>query len=258
MTPEDIAKLVADTVRKELADAGIFEKMTKEHQAYHDNLDGDEQKQFQSMRHDERKGYMAKHPISGDTDRAEGDEPEATGGHEGGAERDDTPPPHSHAAPGRTKKADDGVTKMDDQITKALREQNADLQKRLKALEEDKAQAEFAKRAVKMGMTEKDGVMLLKANRGDPEALKWMEETISKLHVQVQKAGLFSEIGATGDSNGATAYDRIVAKASEFRKISGNERLTTQQAFDKVYTDPENAELAAQERAERYKANNLG
>jgi hypothetical protein len=56
---------------------------------------------------------------------------------------------------------------------------------------------------------------------------------------------------ATGEvvlAAGATAYDELMAKAAELRKTQPN--LTEAQAFDKVYTDPANIEIAKRERVE--------
>jgi hypothetical protein len=47
---------------------------------------------------------------------------------------------------------------------------------------------------------------------------------------------------------GATAFDELKAKAAELRKTQPN--LTEAQAFDKVYTDPANIEIAKRERRE--------
>ena len=70
-----------------------------------------------------------------------------------------------------------------------------------------------------------------------------------------QKDGkIFKEFGSAQEKSGATAYEHLQSKARDLRKSEAGKGLTEQQAFAKVYDDPENAELVRAEKSERYKA----
>ena len=255
------ADAASDAVAKALEKAGIdLNKMTPDHAAYHQNLDGDEGKKFASMSHDERTKYMKEHPHA-EQDDGEDNEP------------DNDPDDQNKEArkalakvlgpemadlvlkARKARKLGEGGLRTDDKdkahkAELAKRDQeNSDLKKRLGALEEDKQKAEFSKRAVALGLTEADGAQLLKAHRGDPEALKWMEDEIAKLHKQVDTGDLFKEYGAAGRGAGS-AHDELVGKAAELRKA--DPKLTVEQAYAKALKDPANSELAKRESAERH------
>lgn len=161
---------------------------------------------------------------------------------------------HEDAVPGhmrhRRKEAEGRKeADADAEARKRMTGENDMLRKRIAALEEDKRIGDFNKRAVTLGLAESDGKMLLKAHRGDPEALKWMEDQISALHKRVDAGEFYKEFGYRGDDKGGTAHDALVAKAQELRKREP--KLTAEQAYAKVYEDPDNNELAKREQVER-------
>jgi hypothetical protein len=59
---------------------------------------------------------------------------------------------------------------------------------------------------------------------------------------RIKEGGLFTEVGKSGGSTGATAYDQIVAKAAELRKTMTE--LTKEQAFDRVYKSDDDLRAA--------------
>jgi hypothetical protein len=264
---EGLDKLIADGVAKALAAAGLdVKKMTPEHTAYHQNLDGDEAKKFGSMSHDERDKYMKEHPHDDEDEdlEEEGDnEPDA------GAKKvlakllgKDTADAILKAAKKKKKEKVDGHDgtggeggdgdggeghdKDARKMAKALTTENVDLKKRLAVLEERDQVASFKKRAVDLGLPESDGEMLLKAHRGDPKALEEIEKKIKALTAQVEKSGLFDSFGSDGGT-AATAHDELVNKAAEIRKK--DPKLTVDQAYVQAMT--ENPDIAKREKAER-------
>lgn len=144
---------------------------------------------------------------------------------------------------------------MDDPVIKAALLENEELKKRIQALE-DTATLDVCKRdATDMGMTEADaGVTLMKARRGDKEALAKVEahtKTVLKSRNEaIKQAKLFTEFGTThGASSGGDALAELNNKAAELRKKET--ALSPEQAFEKVLLDPANKELVARERDER-------
>lgn len=123
-----------------------------------------------------------------------------------------------------------------------------DLRKHVHDLTERQAREDFAKRATSLGLVKEDGEKLRKAYAGDVAALGWMEETIRKLQTQVEKAGLFNEIGDNrGGAANITAHDELLAKAKEIQKA--DPKLTEASAYVRameVY--PEIAKRESQER----------
>ena len=143
----------------------------------------------------------------------------------------------------------------DDPIYKSMRVENEDLRKRLTAIEDERA-LDIAKRDAKeLGMTATNaGEVLMKARRGDMDAMKELEKhmsTLAKAKAEVEKTGkIFQEFGTAHVAKGdGSATDELVAKAADLRKAKPD--LTPEQAFDKVYTDPANRELVDRERTER-------
>lgn len=245
ITQESLDKAIAEGVAKQMDE---YHKMTVRHGSYAQNLDGDEQKRFQSMGMGDREKYMKDNPIPGEdggADHDEGDEPDHSGGSQQGAEG--KPAGGKPARSGR-RSANKRDNEGEDTVNKAIVAENEMLKKRVIALEEKDQRTEFSKRAVTLGLAEADGEMLLKAHRGDPKALEWMEGKIKALQTQVEKSGMFSEIGS-GGSGAKTAYDELVAKGEELRRASGG-KLTAAQAFEKAMS--ENPDLAKREKDERY------
>lgn len=143
----------------------------------------------------------------------------------------------------------------DDPIYKAMRTENDDLKKRLTAIEDERA-LDIAKRDAKeLGMSTTDaGETLMKARRGDVEAIKKLEghiSTLAKAKTAIEKTGhIFSEFGHNQGTQGdGTALAELQAKAAELRKVKPD--LTEAQAFEKVMTDPANREIVGRERDER-------
>ena len=257
----DLTKLIGEMVGKALKDAGIgiVAKMTPDHEAYHSNLDGDEGKKFESMSHDERTKYMTAHPHAEGEGEGEGEE----------SENDDKGEETEKAltkafgadvakaimAKAKKKKplfgdkeppAEDKEARK---IAKKLGDENTELKKRLAVIEDREQVSVFKRRATEIGLAEADGDLLLKAHRGDPEALKGLEEKIKALHTQVVKGGLFSELGAGGgDGRALTAHDELVAKGAELRKA--NPKMTVEQAY--VAALEQHPEIAKREADERH------
>lgn len=187
-------------------------KMSPAHKAYYDEACTDEatRKAFEDMKDEERDEHAKKNPV---------------------------------------KKAADTVTveelaKRDTTLAKVLSE-NADLKKRLDASDLEKAQASFAKRAADLGLTEAgDGELMRKAYSGDTEAQTAFEKrqatVTAALKKQAETGKLFDEFG-TQHARTGSAYSQLMAKADEVRKA--DRTLTKEQAFSKVYTDPENTDL---------------
>ncbi len=122
-----------------------------------------------------------------------------------------------------------------------------DLRKHVETLLEKNAIADFAKRAENIGLTAAEGENLRKAFKGDLAALNWMVEKIDTLHKQVEKAGLFGEIGSGGGAP-VNADAELKAKAAELRKT--DTKLTEAQAYVKameLYPD-----IAKREREESH------
>lgn len=135
-------------------------------------------------------------------------------------------------------------------------EQNVALQKQLTELLTDKSVGVFKQKAIDAGLTEADGEIMRKAFGGDTDAqvalAKRMAEVTAGLKKQVQAGKLFGEFGsgAGGGEGGAlTAYDELQKLAGDLRKV--DPKLSPQQAFTKVYTDPANRELALREKKEQ-------
>jgi hypothetical protein len=145
----------------------------------------------------------------------------------------------------------------EDPIYKQMRSDNEALQKRLQAIEDERALDVAKKDAKELGMTASNaGEVLMKARRGDRDAMKAWEDQckqIAKAAKEMEKTGkVFAEFGTsqgTAAGSDGSAMAELTAKASELRKTKPD--LTEAQAFDKVMSDPANRELAARERDER-------
>lgn len=186
-------------------------KMSEKHKAYHASLSDADKKKFEDMSPDQRDSEMDK-----------------------------------------TKKRYE-----EDPIYKQMRSDNEALQKRLQAIEDERAMEIAKKDAKELGMTATNaGEILMKARRGDADAMKAWEEQcrqIAKQAKEIEKTGkIFSEFGTsrgTAAGSDGSAHAELVAKAAELRKAKPE--LTEALAYDKVYADPANRELANRERDER-------
>jgi hypothetical protein len=138
---------------------------------------------------------------------------------------------------------------LPEEVRKALAQAEDD-RKILKALQEDKEIAAFAKRAAALGLPEAFGETLRKAAQGDAAAIGEIEKTLKGLTEQVRTGKVFAEFGSSAGTGGGalTAHDQLVQKAEELRKKQPE--LSPAQAFAKAYQDPANRELAKQERRE--------
>lgn len=152
-------------------------------------------------------------------------------------------------------KADDEDSELAKRVAKSEGE-NADLRKRLDGYEHDKQVILFGKRAIAAGLKEEDGELMRKAYGGDADSQAALDKRIGELTKQnktlLEKGDVFRENG-TALPGGGDAYKSLEAKAEELRKTEAGSKLSPQQAFTKVYTDPANAELAQQHRADEAK-----
>lgn len=134
------------------------------------------------------------------------------------------------------------------EVQKAL-DENADLKKRLAVLEDERALAKFVIEAVDLGIPASKAEILMKADRGDKEAVGELKQLLKAAYAAAEAGAVFKEFGGSGrgvDANDPNAA--IWAKADELRKTQPE--LSREQAFAKVYADPANKELAKRERRE--------
>lgn len=167
-------------------------------------------------------------------------------------------PPKKKQPPGKDDDGDDDMDKRladlgNDTLAKALKA-NRELEQRIEKMESDKA-LDIAKRDAKdLGLQESDGEMLMKARAGDKDSVKKLEDALRKMREQRDEAarsgGIFKEMGSNGGGGAKTALDELNALAADLHKREAG-KLTLQQAFDKVMSDPANRELVAKESQER-------
>lgn len=196
-------------------------KMSPTHRAYYDKCATDEiKKVFRETADADRDAYMKAHP---------------------------------HAEPAKV--SDDPAVQDVVKRAAALATENDDLKKRLGVIEERETKAEFAKRAVGLGLQEADGEIMRKAYAGDKAAQADLDKRIGEITKAAEEiartAGVFKEFGqAGGGRGGATAEGEIKAKAEEYRKSADGAKLSYQQAYARVMADPANADLAKRVRDE--------
>lgn len=141
--------------------------------------------------------------------------------------------------------------KRDDlpEYVRKLIEKGEDDSKRLAKLEEQNELAKFEKIASDNGVPTSEASALMKLAKADSAALDKLLAHTKAGWTAAKKAGVFNEIGSTGgNGSDASAYGELMAKAAEYRKA--HPELTEAQAFEKVYTNPANVELAKRERVE--------
>jgi hypothetical protein len=225
MTKEEFAKAVADEVAKavaplnetiaKLGDENAILKLSDKHKSYMDAADMSDEakKKFAAKSADERDAHMADNPIGKNY------------------------PEHVRKA----------MAEAD-----AIKKANEEMAKRLAALEGDKQLATLQKRATDAGLPVEFGEVLQKAKAGDGASVDALVEKYAELNkareAALKAGGIFKEFGT---SRGATgdALSQLNAKADELRK--SDPKLSHAQAFAKVYSDPANRELAAQEKVQR-------
>jgi hypothetical protein len=143
------------------------------------------------------------------------------------------------------------IAALPESVRKQL-EEGVVLKAQVEELRKKDMLATFTKKAEDAGLPSSKGELLMKAygNGGDAAAVDELLTMLKAAHTQVIKAGLFNEFGdgRGGSGTGATAYDELVAKARELRKT--DKTISEAQAFAKVFTDPENSDLAKREREE--------
>ncbi len=140
-----------------------------------------------------------------------------------------------------------------DPVVKALKTENEAMAKRLAALEGDREAADFVKRATDLGLPAAHGDVMRKAYKGDAAAQVEHDKMLKGLTEQVRTGKVFAEFGKGEDPAGkgvGSAYEQLMQKAEELRKTEAGKNLTIPQAFDKVFTDPANADLVAKNAAE--------
>lgn len=213
---EDAEKEAADT-KKQLAIAKAevaLLKMSDKHKAYcaarGDDMGSDEKDKFTAMEPAERDAHMEKHPVKQDME----------------------------------KRRDEEYAKRlaSDPIVVAMRKELDDLSK-------DKQVATVRKVWSGQGLTEPQMDIVQKAWEGatDKAPIEAMVKQLAAANAQAREAGIFKELGGTGNDNGATPHDELMAKAHELRK--SDPKLTIEQAYAKVYADPGNIEVSKRERA---------
>lgn len=139
---------------------------------------------------------------------------------------------------------------IDPTIAKRLEDGETAL-KKVAVLEAAQELVTFGKRALALGLPESHGEVLMKVYQGDPAAIKKHEEALKGLVEQVKTGKIFNEFGDKSQQGGASAYDQLLAKAEELRKVET--KLTSAQAFEKVFTDPANLALVEQHNASEMK-----
>jgi hypothetical protein len=128
-------------------------------------------------------------------------------------------------------------------------DENAEMKKRLAALEASTSVAALAKVATESGLPETEAETIQKAYAGDKAAIDKLLGFVKTANAAAVEGGVFKELGSrTGDPVGDSAISKLDALAEGLRKA--DPKLSKSQAFAKVYADPANAELVAKERSE--------
>jgi hypothetical protein len=131
------------------------------------------------------------------------------------------------------KKVDPEIAKRDQEL--------ADLRKRLEATEEKNIVADFAKKAVDLGLPEAKGETLRKAYGGDKTAQGEVEALIKGLTEQVKTGKVFEEFGTKVGVDATSPKAKVDAKVAEMQKTEPT--LTRPQAIAKIASDPSQREL---------------
>ncbi len=221
LVPEDMEKVMTPEQIKKQIDDGVAAAMTKATEAHTAEL----------AKRDAEIAFLKMAPAEQEFAKAMSPEDKA-----------------KFAAKSKEDKAKDmedakkrAVATIDPEIKKQL-DQAAEDRVILKALQEKDQTSTFAKRATDLGLPATHGEVMRKAYAGDGEAIKKHEQMLKGLAEQIKTGKVFEEFGSNLAKTGATPYDELVLKAAELRKGKEGE-MTKEQAFDKVYNDPANAEL---------------
>ncbi len=158
--------------------------------------------------------------------------------------------------------AEKRVAALPEPIRKQLAQSGKDSVELAKRVEADELR-EFSKRATDVGQPEAFGATLRTLAKGlgtEEERTKAIDEVTTVLKAaaeQARTAGLFSTFGTARGATG-TAWDQLMGKAEEYRtevnKNAGARPLSPEQAFAKVYEDPQNAGLVKQYNEEKRRA----
>ncbi len=218
---------------KKANDELVIAKMSDKHKAYHAKLSGDAKDKFAAMSPAERdKAMGADDDADCEKALAKGDAFKATDGHVF-HKRDFGTDAAYHFA----KSQNETIAKQAEEIAKA---------------KEDKAVADFAKRAKDTFGDEAFGATLRKAYSGDVAAQAEVEKRTAALKKQADEGGLFVEKGGRGSPAAGSAEAELFAKRDDLRK--SNPKLTEAQAFAKVYEDRANADIVKRYKAEQGRA----
>lgn len=209
-----INKAVGDAVAPIQAEINLL-KMDPDMKGFMEKLNDDDRKAFMGMSADERKKYMAS----------------------------------------KMKKSDDGPTDIakavEDAVTKAVAPLQAENARLAKALADQQTAQRISKLAEELrdaGVAKADE-MAATLDALPEAAQKALKETLISTAKALETAGLFAEVGNTGEGAANDPYAQIMAKGEELRKKDPT--LTKEQAFDKAYSDPANAPLVRLYKAAR-------
>jgi hypothetical protein len=144
-----------------------------------------------------------------------------------------------------TKKSDDiDKSQLSEAVLKRLDAQDAEIEKNRKeneVLKEAELSREYIAKGVEVaavGAGDEIGTLLKSIAKLDSTLAGKVFDVLKSADAKIRTGGLFIEIGKESGTEGAKAYDKIVAKAAELRKTCPE--LSDAQAFTKVYdTDHE-------------------
>jgi hypothetical protein len=194
-------------------------KMSDKHKAYCDargsDMGADEKDKFMAMEPADRDAHMAKHPVPQDTEK-----------------------------------------RIQEEVTKRVANDPTvvEMRKQLDVLTKREAVTVVRKSWATQGLTEAQMDIVEKAWEAvtDKAPIEAMVKQLAAGNAQAREAGIFKELGGSGNDNGATPHDQILAKADELRKV--DPKLTREQAYAKAYTDPANHEIAKRDTLARREA----
>lgn len=146
-------------------------------------------------------------------------------------------------AKGVKKEADEDVYKgLPEAIVKEIQSNR----ERIAKMEDESITREYVAKAAEVGLVGKAdelGDMLKTVAKTDATLADKILDVFKTAQARIKESGLLGEIGKEDHSStGATAYDKIVAKAVELRK--SNPALTDAQAFTKVYDSDSDLRVA--------------
>lgn len=137
----------------------------------------------------------------------------------------------------------DRMAKRDDlpeHVKKALADAE-DTRKRLAVLEAKDELAKFEKRAVEIGLTETQGELLMKAHKGDKDALGKLEQTIKGLGEKVRTGKVFAEFGTNKGGDATSPAAQVDAIAADLMKADPT--LKRASAISKIAAMPQHREV---------------